>query len=161
MPEQLPSGLGGGAKTCQGEAGIAACCKLESMVSPQPIHSDRHRGSTLHMLSPVIAVVLVATGLLAGDLVTLAFGVVLSLFLWLTRPRRYEVFRDSLVINYGTQRRKILPLAEIEEVHLIRFPLGGQGLLVRRRRGLGMVIRPTDPERFLAWLEDARRGLGG
>jgi len=129
------------------------------MMSPQPIHSDKHRGSALHMLSPAIAAVMVVMGLLQGDPVTLLLGVGLSLFVWFTRHARYEIFQDRLVIHYGQPRQKVLQLTEIKDVHLVQFGMGRHFLLIRGNRGQRIVLRPADPERFLERLDDARRGL--
>ena len=136
---------------------LYTCC----MDSLHPIHSAPHRGSPLRLLSPAFAGVLVAIGVLGSNPVTLIAGVGLALFVWFTRHARYEIFHDRLVIHYGRPRQKTVPLAEIQEVQLMNFPLGGLGLFVRTKRGWGMTIKPTDPERFAAQLEEVRRGLAG
>ena len=120
------------------------------------IHSDRPRTYPLQLMSPVIAGVLVVMGLMSGDPVPVALGGGLGLFVYFTRHARYTILHDSLVIHYGRPRQKTLPLADIEDVQLA---LRGQGLFVRQKRGVGLLIRPTDPELFLERLDEARRGL--
>ena len=129
------------------------------MSTSEPTLSDRSRGSPFHLLSPAIAGALVIMGLLQFEPYTIFMGVGLGLFVWLTRHARYEIFHDRLVVRFAGPRQKILPLAEIEQVELVKIPMGGQGLFVRRKSGLGMVIQPTNPEQFAAGLEEARRGL--
>ena len=128
-----------------------------SMASPQPIHSDRYRGSSLQMLSPAIAVVLMVMGVLSGDPFTIVLGTGLALFVWLTRHARYEIFHDRLVIRFSGPRQKTVLLTEIETIQVVAIPLGGQGLYVRKKGGWGMVIRPSDLESFTAGMENALR----
>jgi hypothetical protein len=96
-------------------------------------------------------------GTLQADPVTVVMGAGLGLYIWLTRHSRYEVFPDRLVVSYMGPRRKTVPLADIEEVQVGRFPLGGEGLMIRRKGGWRMVLTPSDPERFAQELDQARR----
>lgn len=129
------------------------------MESSQPTLSDRYRGSPMHLLSPALAGVLVVVGVSQFDLFTMALGVGLGLYVWLTRHTRYEIFSDRLVIYYGGPRRKVVLLVDIEDVQVVKVPMGGQGLYLRRKRGWGVVIRPRDSEGFAAGLEEARSRL--
>ncbi len=128
------------------------------MESPQPIHTDRHRSSMLHLLSPALAAGMVMLGMV-GDPFSLTLGLGLAVYIWLTRQARYEIFHDTLVVRYWSPRKKVLPLMEITDVQLVRLPWVGIGLAVRSKEGRAIVIRPMDAELFLARLDDARRGL--
>ena len=129
------------------------------MVSPEPIYSCRHRSTLTHLLSPIIAAAVLLFGFLVGDTYFFLMGAVFSLWVWLIRHGRYEVFHDRLVVYYGWPRRKVLLLAELEEVRLVQLGMGPRSVFIRRIRGLGMVLRPTDPDLFLERLEEARSGL--
>jgi len=125
---------------------------------PQPIHTDRHRSSMLHLLSPALAAGMIMLGL-AGEPFTLVLGLGFAVYIWLTRQARYEIFHDTLVVRYWSPRRKVLPLTEIKEVQLVKLPWVGVGLAVWSKEGRPIMIRPMDAELFLARLDDARRGL--
>ena len=129
------------------------------MESPQPIHTDRHRSSMLHLMSPALAAGLVVLGLVGLDPISLALGLGFAVYIWLTRQARYEIFHDTLVVRYWSPRKKVLPLTEIKDVQLVRLPWVGVALAVRNKEGRAVVIRPKDPELFLARLDDACRGL--
>ena len=123
----------------------------------QPTHSDRYKGSALQILSPAIAVVMMVMGVLSGDPFTVLLGTGLALFVWLTRHSRYDIFPDRLVIRYSGPRQKTVFLQDIEGVQVVGIPMGGQGLYIRKKGGLGMVIRPSDKESFSEGLESALR----
>jgi len=129
------------------------------MVSPEPIYTSRHRSTFTHLLSPIIAALVLLFGLMMGDPFFFLLGVVFSLWVWFIRHVRYEIFPDSLVVYYGWPRRKVVPLDVIEDVRLVQLGMGPRSIFIRRRQGLGIVLRPTDPDRFLERLEDARSGL--
>ncbi|MFH1140280.1 MAG: PH domain-containing protein [Chloroflexota bacterium] len=103
-----------------------------------------------------MATAMVVLGTIQVDLLTVAMGIGLLAYVWFTRHARYEIFQDRLVIYYGTPRIKSVPLSDIGEVRLIKASLGGQDLLVRRKGGGVLVIRPRDAERFAAALGEAR-----
>ncbi len=127
------------------------------MESVPPLHTARPRRSPLHFLSPLIAGALVVSGALQQDPFTFVMGAGLSVYIWLTRHSRYEVFSDRLVVHYLGLRRRTIPLGDIEDVRAVGFPLGGQGVFVRRKKGGGMVITPVDPEQFVQALDQVRR----
>lgn len=114
----------------------------------------------MNLLGPVIAGALVIIGLLGGDPVTFLLGVAYALYFYYTRPTRYEVYNDRLVVRYGRPRQKNLLLADVEEVRLVKLPMGREAIWVQKKGGRGELIRPADPERFLAQLEDALHRLG-
>ena len=121
-----------------------------------PVHTDRQRNSGFDIMRLGIVVVLVLMGILTQSLVPFLFAIGLFLFHWLTRHRRYEIFPDRLVVHYGKPRKKTIPLDEIVEVRQMNLPFGGQGIVLRRNRGIGLLLRPMDPETFAAHL-DANR----
>ncbi len=127
------------------------------MESVPPLYTARPHRSPLHFLSPIIAGALVVSGALQLDPITVMMGAALSLYIWLTRHSRYDVFSDRLVVSYTGPRRRTIPLADIEDVRAVGFPLGGQGVFVRRKSGGGMVITPVDPEQFVQALDQVRR----
>jgi len=99
----------------------------------------------------------VVSGSLQLDPYTVAMGAGLGLYIWLTRHARYDVFADRLVVSYVGPRHKTIPLGDIEEVRAVRFPLGGQGVFLRRKGAGGMVISPADSEQFAQQLDLVRR----
>ncbi|MDO8749631.1 MAG: hypothetical protein Q7K03_00560 [Dehalococcoidia bacterium] len=109
----------------------------------------------IQFLSPALAAAMVVLGAMQWDPLTVAMGAGLLVYVWFTRHTGYEIFQDRLVIRYGTPRIRSLPLTDIAEVRLIKAPLGGQDLLVRRKGGGVLVIRPRDAEGFAAALGKA------
>ena len=122
----------------------------------QPIHTDRQRNSGFDILRLGIIVVLIVMGILTPGIYPYLFALGLFLFHWITRHRLYEIFPDRLVVHFGRPRKKTIPLNEIAEVRLMNLPFGGQGIFIKRNRGIGMLIRPTEPETFVAHLDATR-----
>lgn len=118
-----------------------------------PVYADNFRRSTLHIFTPVIAGVLTVFGLLQLELFNVALGIGLGLFILFTRHVRYEIFNERLVIRYMGPRRKIVDLSEIQSVQSVRMAFGGQGIFIQKKTGLGLVINPVDPDRFVVELE--------
>lgn len=127
------------------------------MESSRPVHTDRQRNSSFDFMRLGIIIVLVVMGILTKSLVPFLFALGLFLFHWLTRHRLYEIFPDRLVVHYGKPRKKTIPLDEIAEVRSMNLPFGGQGIILKRNRGIGLLLRPMDPDAFAAHL-DANRG---
>jgi hypothetical protein len=126
------------------------------MESSQPVHTDRQRNSGFDFLRLGIIIVLIVMGILTKTLAPFLFALALLLFNWLTRHRLYEIFPDRLVVHYGKPRKKTIPLNEIAEVRPMKLPFGGQGIMIKRNRGIGLLLRPMDPDAFFAHL-DANR----
>ena len=122
-----------------------------------PIHTEKRRRSIWDMLLVAVAAFMIFQGVTTGDALPVLTGLGVGLFLFLTRHTRYELFQDALVIRFMAPRRIVIPLAELQDVRLVRLPLGGPALLVQRARGGGLAIMPADPEGFLARLQ-ARPG---
>ena len=99
-------------------------------------------------------------GILYGNLLIFLVGLGLALFVWLTTPRRYDLFRDRLVVSYGKPRRSVVSLSEIENTDVVSLPVGGTRLIVRRKRGRPLVLSPEDPHGFQEELEKALAPLG-
>ena len=124
-----------------------------------PVHTDKRRRSIWDMLLLVVAAFMIFEGLRTGDALPVLTGLGVGGFLFLTRHTRYELFQDALVIRFMAPRRIVIPLADVQDVRLVKMPLGGPALLVQRARGGGIAIMPADPEGFLARLQ-AGTGTG-
>ncbi len=118
-----------------------------------PVHTEKRRRSIYDLLLFGVAAFMVFQGLRTGDPLPVLTGLGVAVFLLLTRHTRYELFQDALVIRFMAPRRIVIPLAEVQDVRLVRLPLGGPALLVQRARGGGLAIMPADPEGFLARLQ--------
>ncbi|MFQ6027313.1 MAG: hypothetical protein ACE5Q6_07455 [Dehalococcoidia bacterium] len=122
----------------------------------QPIHGDKHRipGIVTVVLGVGIAV-WGLTGnflLVPGDLVVLGVGA--ALWTWLRTPRQYLVYADSLVIEYGRPRVRIIPFENISrlEMHTLAIPDRLRVFLKNGRR-IKLVLR--NPETFYEELDKA------
>ena len=118
-----------------------------------PVHTEKRRRSIWDMLLLAVAVFMIWQGFVTGDALPVLTGLGVGAFLFLTRHTRYELFQDALVIRFMAPRRIVVPLAEVQDIRLVRLPLGGPALLVQRTRGGGLAIMPADPEGFLARLQ--------
>ena len=121
-----------------------------------PVYTASFRRSMLHIFTPVIAGMLTLFGLLSLEPFNVALGIGLGLFILFTRHIRYEIFHDRLVIRYMAPRRKIVELSEIQSVQSMKRAFGGQGVFIQKKAGLGLMINPVDPEKFVAELEEAQ-----
>ena len=124
-----------------------------------PVYIEKRRRSMWDILILVVAGFMVIQGLLPPfDLVPVLFGVGVGVFVAYTRHTRYELYQDALVIRFMAPRTIVVRLAEVQEVRLVRLPLGGPALLVQRAGAGALAIMPADPAGFLARLQE---GTGG
>ena len=122
-----------------------------------PTHTEKRRRSVWDTLLLVVAGLMIIQGFATSDPMPVLFGGGVGAFLALTRHTRYELYQDALVIRFMAPRKIVIPLAELQDVRLVKMPLGGTALLVQRASGGALAIMPADPEGFLARLQ-ARPG---
>jgi hypothetical protein len=91
---------------------------------------------------------------------TAFIGMALTLYAWFTKHTRYVVFHDRLVIEYGKPRERSVPLDGIMRVQGIAIPMRGTNVLLVRDTGRGMLVRPENPDEFMARFTDALSGHG-
>lgn len=117
------------------------------MSTSQPIYSDKYRSSLFQLLSPVIAAFVVVSGIIQQDALAIVLGLALGVFVWFTTHTKYELYPDRFVIYYGMPRRRVVPLADIEDMQLVKAPLQARGLLIRKGASR-LLITPRDPDRM-------------
>ena len=122
-----------------------------------PIHTEKRRRSLWDTLLLVVAGLMIVQGFVAGDPMPVLFGGGVGAFLALTKHTRYGLYQDVVVIRFMAPRRIVIPLSELQDVRMVKMPLGGAALLVQRSTGGTLAIMPVDPEGFLARLK-ARPG---
>lgn len=130
------------------------------MNAPQPLHTDKYRGSGLQLISPAVAGILILLGLFGFDPISLTLGVGLAIYTGYTRHTRYEIYSNGLLVRFMLPRRQTVPFSEIEEVGMVKLSMVGEVLAVRKKgKGMGlMLLRPSDPDLFLSKLNEARGG---
>ena len=131
------------------KAGVLKCLPME--VQQQPIHWDQHRSSFNFTL--IFALVVAVIGIM-GNYPLLAIGLGVAAYTWLTTPRQYLVYRDALVIKYGTPRVKPIPFANISHLETLSLPMG-ERLRVRMVDGKRTFLTAKDPDTFRQHLEQA------
>ena len=117
----------------------------------QPIHWDNHRSSFNFTL--IFALVVAVLGVM-GNWPLLFIGVGVAAYSWLTTPRQYLIYRDTLVIRYGTPRVKPIPFATISHLETLALPMG-ERLRVRMVDGKRTFLTAKDPDTFRQHLEQA------
>ena len=118
----------------------------------EPLHADRHRSS--FNLSLILSVAVAAIGLVTSEPFVVVIGLGFAAFSWLTTPSQYMIFDDRLVIAYGKPRVRQVPFHQIDQVEVLRHPIGHR-LLVRLRNGRRLIIQPRDAEGFQSRFQGA------
>ena len=121
---------------------------------PEPIHSDQHRSRWNITLIFALAVAVLGVVNGTGGLLLILLGLAMAAFSWLTTPRAYYIYRDALVIAYGTPRTKAIPFAEISHLELLALPIG-ERLRLRLLSGRREMLIPRDNAVFQQHLERA------
>ena len=123
---------------------------------PEPIHSDQHRSRWNITLIFALAVAVLGVVNLSGGggALLILLGLAMAAFSWLTTPRAYFIYRDALVIAYGTPRTKAIPFAEISHLELLALPIG-ERLRLRLLSGRREMLIPRDNALFQQHLEQA------
>ena len=116
-----------------------------------PIYWDQH--ATKWNLTLIFSLVVLVMGFFMGYLLV-ALGAVMGGYSWLTTPRQFLLYRDSMVIVYGMPRTRVVSFAEISHVELLALPFG-ERLRIRMVSGSRMMLMMRDPGAFRAHLEDA------
>ena len=119
----------------------------------EPLHADRHRTSFNLSLILSLGVVLIGIVLVQDPFVVI-IGLGFAAFSWLTTPSQYMIFDDRLVIVYGRPRVRQLLFQQIDQVEVLRLPIGYR-LLVSLRNGRRLIIQPRDAEGFQSMFQGA------
>ncbi len=118
-----------------------------------PIYWDQH--ATKWNLTLIFSLVVIVLGfIMAGGFLLVILGAVMAAYSWLTTPRQFLLYRDSMVIVYGMPRTRHISFAEISHVELLALPFG-ERLRIRMMSGSRMMLMMRDPGAFRAHLEDA------
>ena len=120
-----------------------------------PIYWDQH--SSRFNLTLIFSLVVAVLGLFtagSGFPFLIILGLGMAAYSWLTTPRQYLLYRDSMVIIYGIPRTRHISFAEISHVELLALPLG-ERLRIRMISGSRLMLMMRDPGAFRGHLEDA------
>ena len=128
-------------------------------IQEEPIHWDNHR--TKLNLTLVFALVITVMGFFSGivNLLTV-MGIGVAIYSWLTNPKQYLIYKDSLVIIYGRPRVKSFPFADMAHLELLTLPMGNR-LRVRMSNGARIMLLPSDSETFNVKLDEALEAFHG
>ncbi|MBM3941647.1 MAG: hypothetical protein FJ316_01735 [SAR202 cluster bacterium] len=138
----------------------------------QPLYQARHRIPINITLFLALAVVVLgiyetARGVSGGGML-IVVGLGVAMYTWLASPRQYLVYPNSLVIEYGTPRLRVIPFEDISHLDMLSLIIGDR-LRVRLARPLAsrlldrkrIILELRDPQAFhdqlLAALEEYRR----
>lgn len=123
----------------------------------QPIHWDSHR--TKLNLTFVFALVVAVIGIL-GQPALFVIGIGVAIYSWLTNPKQYLIYHDSLVIIYGRPRVKSYPFENMAHLELLTLPIGDR-LRVRMANGTRIMLLPKDSDTFNVKLDEALEAFHG
>ena len=127
----------------------------------QPIYWDKHRipFNLTIIFSLAVAVfglytfVSGNTGSFDGRLITV-LGLGSAAYSWLTNPRTYLVYTDTLFIMYGKPRTKAIPFSNISHLEMRQLATPDR-LRVWLLSGRRVVLMAKDPEEFHDQLQKA------
>ena len=129
---------------------MVECIGMEH-TQEEPLHWDNHR--TNLNLTFIFALIVAVIGVM-GQPVLFVIGIGVAIYSWLTNPKQYLIYRDSLVIIYGRPRVKSYPFQEMAHLELLTLPIGDR-LRVRMANGRRLMLLTKDTETFRAKLDEA------
>ncbi len=119
---------------------------------PQPLYSDNHRVS--FNLTLIFALVVAVLGLFSGEVMLLFAGIGVAAYTWFTSPRRYMIYENALVIEYGRPRTKAIEFSNISHIELLSLGIGDR-LRVVLINGKRTMVMARDLETFRKKLDEA------
>lgn len=117
----------------------------------QPLYWDNHRVSV--NLTMIFALAVAALGLFTGSLLFFA-GSGVAVYTWLTSPRRYLIYENALVIEYGRPRVKVIDFSNISHVEMLSLGIG-ERLRVVLITGRRTMVMSKNLETFRERLDEA------
>ena len=126
-------------------------------IQEEPIHWDNHR--TKLNLTFIFALVVAVIGIL-GQPALFVIGIGVAIYSWLTNPKQYLIYDDSLVIIYGRPRVKSYPFENMAHLELLTLPIGDR-LRVRMANGARIMLLPKDSDTFNVKLDAALEAFHG
>ena len=117
-----------------------------------PIYWDQ--SATKWNLTLIFSAAVAVLGLFMQNILLIILGLGMAIYSWLSTPRQFLLYRDSMVIVYGIPRTRVISYAEISHVELLALPLG-ERLRIRMIAGGRVMLSMRDPSAFRGHLEDA------
>ena len=155
-------------------AGKRPCAKMMGMQqeqqeqpgprsAPPPIYWDSHRGT--FNISLIFALAVAALGLYSlvngNDPLMLFAGLGVAAYTWLTTAKRYMIYENALVLEYGRPRVKAIEFSTISHIELLSLGVGDR-LRVILLNGKRIMVMARDLETFQKKLDEAlERYQGG
>ena len=123
-----------------------------TLLAVPPLYSAIHRFSLIDLLVPIVGSVLLIRGIFGGEGLSAVIALAVGAFTLFNRHKRYDLFTDALVVRYLAFRTRVVELSDIQEVKLLGQPLVGPVLLINRKGGPRLIIRPKDPQEMVSRL---------
>ena len=117
-----------------------------------PIYWDQ--AASRFNITLVFSLIVAVLGIVMTNPLLIILGLGMAGYSWLTTPRQFLLFRDSMVVHYGIPRTRVISFAEISHVELLALPLG-ERLRIRMVSGSRLMLMMRDPGTFRGHLEDA------
>lgn len=117
----------------------------------QPLYSDVHRVSV--NITMIFALAVAVMGLFSGGFLLFA-GLGVAAYTWLTSPRRYLIYENALVIEFGRPRVKVIDFSNISHVELLTLGIG-ERLRVVLISGRRAMVMSKNLETFRERLDEA------
>jgi hypothetical protein len=122
----------------------------------QPLYWDKHRVPV--NLTLILSLGIAVWGLynfINGDTPVIFFlGIGVAVYTWVTSPRIYMIYADSLYIVYGKPRVKVIHFSNIDVVEMGSLATPDR-LRIRPIKGRRQILLARDPEAFFDQLEAA------
>ena len=119
---------------------------------PQPLYWDNHRVS--FNLTLIFALVVAVLGFFSTEVVLMFAGIGVAAYTWLTSPRRYMIYENALVIEYGRPRTKAIDFSNISHLEMLSLGIGDR-LRVVLVNGKRTMVMARDLETFREKLDEA------
>ena len=118
---------------------------------PQPLYWDNHRVSV--NLTMIFALAVAVFGLFSGGFLFFA-GMGVAAYTWLTSPRRYLIYENVLVIQYGRPRVKVIDFSNISHLEMLSLGIGDR-LRVVLTNGKRAMVMAKNLDTFRERLDEA------
>jgi hypothetical protein len=119
---------------------------------PEPLYWDNHRVSV--NLTMIFAVAVAVMGLLSSSPMLLFAGLGVAAYTWFTSPRRYLIYENVLVIQYGRPRVKVIDFSNISHLEMLSLGIGDR-LRVVLLNGKRTMVISKNLDTFRERLDDA------